>query len=513
MKAIQIKKHQVAAIEAIKNAINNKQPEITIEMATGTGTSLILAKTLEYLLEIGKKKVLIITGSVSIKEQLNSWIFEHYKDLINIDKHMVDIKNIQYVYKNPNVINDTYHFIITYDIPQSNRCYEILYKSQKTIINFQKYKKKLFPTSDIVFTYSQQDAIKDGIFSPAIDPKLYDIAAESFCKRLLEKFNCKPINDIESVNEAFWDFRFSNEGKTIYVQHKNFKSEDISPNEINTVLKNILWHKSQHKIPQEDITLLILFGNAFGIDRKVLYEKFKIIVWDISNLVFYTQNDESLARELSQLTYFPIEEIAGEPAEAWNFTTISSPDTVEDLSVIADEYINKLKGCKTGQANSREYEEICEDIVRYLFSDAFHYMSSQHRTEDKHFRMDLICSFKGINEKTHAFWQLLAQHYNTRFVVFEFKNYSTTIDQNLIYITEKYLFNPALRNVAIIISRKGFSDSAKFASAGCLKEHGKLILNVTDNDLIQMLEFKKNGGTAATLLMEKFENFVMSISK
>lgn len=28
MKAIQIKKHQVAAIEAIKNAVNNKQPEI-----------------------------------------------------------------------------------------------------------------------------------------------------------------------------------------------------------------------------------------------------------------------------------------------------------------------------------------------------------------------------------------------------------------------------------------------------------------------------------------------------
>ena len=32
MKAIQIKKHQVAAIEAIKNAVNNKQPKITIEM-------------------------------------------------------------------------------------------------------------------------------------------------------------------------------------------------------------------------------------------------------------------------------------------------------------------------------------------------------------------------------------------------------------------------------------------------------------------------------------------------
>lgn len=108
MKAIQIKKHQVAAIEAIKNAVNNKQPKITIEMATGTGTSLILAKVLEYLLEIGKKKVLIITGSVSIKEQLNSWLFEHYKDLINIDKHLVDVRSVQYVYKNADVITPIY---------------------------------------------------------------------------------------------------------------------------------------------------------------------------------------------------------------------------------------------------------------------------------------------------------------------------------------------------------------------------------------------------------------------
>ena len=45
----------------------------------------------------------------------------------------------------------------------------------------------------------------------------------------------------------------------------------------------------------------------------------------------------------------------------------------------------------------------------------------------------------------------------------------------MIYITEKYLFNAALRNVAIVISRKGFSDGACFAAKGCLKENGKMI--------------------------------------
>ena len=92
-----------------------------------------------------------------------------------------------------------------------------------------------------------------------------------------------------------------------------------------------------------------------------------------------------------------------------------------------------------------------------------------------------------------------------------FKNYSKEIDQNLIYITEKYLFDAALRNVAIIISRKGFSKSAKFAAEGCLKEHGKLILSITDDDLVEMLKIKND--EAADYLLGKLEEFLMGISK
>ena len=127
--------------------------------------------------------------------------------------------------------------------------------------------------------------------------------------------------------------------------------------------------------------------------------------------------------------------------------------------------------------------------------------------------MDMIGSLK-ISQKNeesmHPLWKMLVEHYNSHFVVFEFKNYSKEIDQNLIYITEKYLFDAALRNVAIIISRKGFSKSAKFAAEGCLKEHGKLILDVTDKDLIEML---KHSDEATEYLLTKLEEFLMGISK
>ena len=128
--------------------------------------------------------------------------------------------------------------------------------------------------------------------------------------------------------------------------------------------------------------------------------------------------------------------------------------------------------------------------------------------------MDLIGSLKisqNNDESMHPLWQMLVQHYNSHFVVFEFKNYSEKIDQNLIYITEKYLFDAALRNVAFIISRKGFSDAAKFAAEGCLKEHGKLILDVTQDDLIKMLE--SPGNNPADHLLEIMEDFLMGISK
>ena len=147
-------------------------------------------------------------------------------------------------------------------------------------------------------------------------------------------------------------------------------------------------------------------------------------------------------------------------------------------------------------------------------SNYFNILTSQHKTKDQHFRMDLIGSLK-INQNNdknmHPLWQMLVQHYNSHFIVFEFKNYSKAIDQNLIYITEKYLFDAALRNVAIIISRKGFSESAKFAARGCLKEHGKLIIDLTDEDLIKMLNLRSD--EASDFILQKLEKLLMSISK
>ena len=60
-----------------------------------------------------------------------------------------------------------------------------------------------------------------------------------------------------------------------------------------------------------------------------------------------------------------------------------------------------------------------------------------------------------------------------------------------LYTTEKYLYEKALRRVAIIISRKGADENALAAVRGSLRESGKLILCLSDRDILELMEIKE----------------------
>ncbi len=77
--------------------------------------------------------------------------------------------------------------------------------------------------------------------------------------------------------------------------------------------------------------------------------------------------------------------------------------------------------------------------------------------------------------------------FRSRYVVFEFKLYSGQITQGEILTTEKYLYRTALRSVAIIISPRGFAKNAAETARGALREHGKLIVGITVEQVCNML--------------------------
>ena len=70
MKTMQLRPYQNEAIEAIKSAIQRGQKRIAVEMIPQSGKGIVLAKIIEYLQESNNDKILIITGNLSIKEQI-----------------------------------------------------------------------------------------------------------------------------------------------------------------------------------------------------------------------------------------------------------------------------------------------------------------------------------------------------------------------------------------------------------------------------------------------------------
>lgn len=352
---------------------------------------------------------------------------------------------------------------------------------------------------------------------------VFEVAVVAFCERLLKQWDYVPVEGYSSeTDRSEWDLLVQKQNRKVWVECKAYKNPTVSPSAAQSLLSNIVMKKARQSIQKEDCVLLVVLSKIPSFQKDEIYKRYNIIVWDIENLVFYSKNSPVLLKRLAQITYFPIDYIEGkisvEAGRAGLLLDLSENELVQETKreeENLEELVQRLRECKAGITYSKEYEKICEDIMRALFeANYFNSLTNQNKTRDKHFRMDLIGSLKTYpnNEKSlHPLWQMFVQHFNSHFIVFEFKNYTTKIDQNLIYITEKYLFDSALRNVAVIISRKGFSEAAKFAAEGCLKEHGKLILDICDEDLEEML--KQKSDTAADYLLGKLEKFLMGISK
>ena len=101
---------------------------------------------------------------------------------------------------------------------------------------------------------------------------------------------------------------------------------------------------------------------------------------------------------------------------------------------------------------------------------------------------------------TSAFWKFIEEYFEPRHIEFKFKNYKDVLTQKEIYTTEKYLYVKALRCVAIIVSCNGSDENVKKAIKGTLRENGKLILNLSNKDIANMLEYELNGNLASEYL-------------
>lgn len=241
-------------------------------------------------------------------------------------------------------------------------------------------------------------------------------------------------------------------------------------------------------LPLQNICVV---ANLVSDETKRKYEEAKLgYVWDIRNVLWLFEDYPELKNELISILNYSVENIEPERPEPFIFEESSQMENTDPESV-ADSYIAQLKVLETGSAAFKKYEELCVSILKYILGEYLTLWEQQKTTEEKLYRFDMCCKIK--NGVIQDFFDTICKYFSTKYIVFEFKNYEKPITQREIYTTEKYLYEKALRKVAIIISRKGADKHAKMAARGSLRESGKLIICLSDEDMKAMLQIKKKG--------------------
>lgn len=205
----------------------------------------------------------------------------------------------------------------------------------------------------------------------------------------------------------------------------------------------------------------------------------KINLVSLENLFFLCGDDGNLRSRLAQCLTFSTENVSPRPLDN-NVAKLLFPHRKIVKSNTAPSFTERLANILPGKKDFTKYENFCLDFVNEIFQNNIEHTVVQHKNNRDLYRFDIVAALKNNPE---SFWKFIYDKYNSCFILFECKNFSEQIGQDEIYSTERYLYNNALRNVAVIFSRKGANASAKQACQSVLKEHGKLILVLNDNDV------------------------------
>lgn len=257
----------------------------------------------------------------------------------------------------------------------------------------------------------------------------------------------------------------------------------------------------------EEYNMLPVLVSAYVIEekKKILYQKKypKMIIIDVTNLLFAVKYNTELYNELVSILPYSVDDI--EPQEGFiKLDCIQHDDYTNSL-------IKEMELCQAGRPKFTKYEKLCYKLLKNAFSDDLALWREQQKSNKDLYRFDLLCRIKDGNQKT--FWSILERYFNSKYVIFEFKNYSEKITQKEIYTTERYLYAKALRSVAIIVSANGYEENAYWAAKGSLRENGKLIMLFDTKDLIEMNKMKIEQEDPANYLLDRLDDLLLNLEK
>lgn len=317
----------------------------------------------------------------------------------------------------------------------------------------------------------------------------------------------------EICNDRFmFDFIAEKNGIRYAIEIKAFRKIYGNKTNILNVAKHLRNAFAHGLVSFDVIPVIVVVGcveeegvKETFIDALKIYDQ-TIKLLDIRNLLYMVESNELLRNKLVSMLPFSVDGVKPIKPDL----ELAATDA-EESSDIWSNYIRRIKGWVPSEEESSEYENLCCKILEELFADDLTGWKKQQPSNDNLFRFDAIAKIKHGNQK--EFWEMLEKYFNSKYVIFEYKNYSKKITQAQVYTTVKYLYAKALRSVAILLSTNGADKHADIAIRGILREEGKLIVALSNADLVTMLEMKQRDEDPADFLSERLDALLIDLEK
>lgn len=323
---------------------------------------------------------------------------------------------------------------------------------------------------------------------------------KKFAKNMFQYAGYKVIEDDKTqikMDDNNYKFYIS-KGEDLYkVQIR----QKMTPNFIAKLEK-----ESQEKNNEIYESLYLVFDYIEEEKKQRLSKKYNITILDIANIIYIIENNEELIKQLKEILDYSISGIEKSKPKL-------DIKTIEKQTEKID-YKRRLEEIKAGKEQWGEYQQFCVKFTKEMFNDDLDSWSAQQETDNKMHRFDLIARIKYRKEEYNDFFETIEDFFRSKYIIFEFKNYADKITENEIINTERYLYEKALRSVAIIFTRKGADKRARESIKALMRNQGKIILILDDNDILNMIKLWESGeASPAIILQEKLNDFLIHLEK
>ena len=266
------------------------------------------------------------------------------------------------------------------------------------------------------------------------------------------------------------------------------------------------------------IFVINLPGEAYGRLADGYKKEPGIPILTLDNLLYLCGGDEGLKSELLSCISFSTETVTPLPPDEKVAYMLKGATKagVPAVGKIRKSFRKELAEIAPGGQDAKRYEEFCGKLIETIFCDSLDPPVTQQKNNRDRFRFDLVAALKNDPK---SFWRFIYDKFDSCFILIECKNYKEAIGQEQIYLTERYLYQNALRNVALIFTREGADKSAYEATKDILKEHGKLMLIFDDRDVgclerVYEAYIKDGSGPSPSdYLMDKVKQFLLDLDK